>query len=196
MKKNKNLLLWIILTFLLVSISYSYFYFDKFSSFYVSDNLQELDFNLYIEWSDTPYSISNTFKSRSNYSISTTVNWNDLSVNLAWINKRWYIWFELTWWSWDKYSYLVQVKPNWTFLDADKLNYKVTPNISWFSDWTFDITLWDTETNENSLQSTWLNYFTDLYSYDWDYYYALRSWKIEKFSKNFHHLNTYDIDLW
>lgn len=196
MKKYKNIIVGVMIAFFFIGVTYSFFYFEKFSSVYVSDNLQEINIDLLIEWSDTPYSIVKTFKSRVNYSITPTITWKEVNISISWVNKRWHIWFEIIWFSWEKFSYLVHIKPNQTFIDTDIANYKVTPTITWFNNWIFNIALSDNEVNNNSIQSTGLNVFTDKFSYDWEYYYSLLWWKIEKYSDNFHHLNTYDIDLW
>ncbi len=194
-KRNK-FLLWLVFTILFVSISYSFFYFEKLSNTYISDNLQEISIDLLIEGSDNPYTISQVFWSRGNYNITPTITWKNVNLSISWVNKQGFVGFELTWDSWDKSSYMVYVKPNQTFIDADIINYKVAPVISWFSDWKFNIDLNDSEVNNNSVQNTWLNFNTSLFSYDWEYYYSVQSWKIEKFSKNFHHLNSYEVDLW
>jgi len=197
MKKNKKkIILWFVISFLLASITYWYYYFEIFSDTYVSDNLQEININLVIEWNDNPYTISKTFVSRSNYTINSSIVENNVDLTISWVNKQWFVWFELTWSSWEKSSYVFFVKPNQSFLNNDILNYKVNPVISGFNNWSFNIQLNDSEVSFNDIQSTWLNFKTDLFSYDWEYYYSIQSWKIDKFSKNFHHLNTYDIDLW
>jgi len=64
-------------------VTYSYFYFEKFSIFYSSDNLQELNFNLYIEGTDTPYTISNSFASRSSFTITPTITDKVLNISAS-----------------------------------------------------------------------------------------------------------------
>jgi hypothetical protein len=188
--------IWFILTILLVGISYGYYYFEQLSDTYISDNLQDININLLIEWNDEPYSINHVFKSRDNYIVSQSITWKNINLIISWVSKQWYIWFNIIWNSWETSSYILNVKPNQNFLDNDKVNYKVTPKISGFTNWSFNIDLTDNEINDNLVKPTWLNFKSNLISYDWEYFFSLNSWKIEKFWKNFHHLNTYDIDLW
>lgn len=192
--KLNNIIFWIISFFIFIASAY-WFYISDLLNDYKGNNLNSINISVDIEWWSRPYSISKTFKSRSDYNISSWISYNKLNLQIDNISNNWVVWVEIVDNDWVKKPYLFNIKPSDAILDNLKNSISYSFTINWYNDLSFSWNIIDNEAMDNTIKSTWLKLDNRFIWYYWDYIFTINGSRIEKRLKNFEILNDYIINL-